>query len=206
MKVYYMCGAGGLSGDEKIRRALCRYLGDAADSQEISIFRDRYGKPRTDGRSEIEFSVTHTGKWWICAVGEAEDGPLGIDAELRSRRVRRPVTMAERFFSPAEARLIREMSEKDGSRETTETAELFLKIWVRKEAYLKYTGRGLGGGMRKFTVSTYLQEKAGMTGHDGVTEDPQAEYVSLDLSRDLLAVICRRKNTSDRGIELCGMK
>ena len=135
---------------------------------------DASGKPAA-GAPELDFSVTHTGDWWICAVGRAEDGPFGIDAELRRRSVRKPDTFPRRFFRPEEARFVSLASGKGNTQirtfqkievpaERNETQmrkkkSRFLKIWVRKEAYLKYTGAGLAGGMSGFTVSLCLTQE-----------------------------------------------
>ena len=222
MKIYYTCEKDGVSSEDRLLRALCLYLGDFSKRRKLNILRDASGKPRAAGAPELDFSVTHTGDWWICAVGRAEDGPFGIDAELRRRSVRKPDTLSRRFFRPEEARFvslasgkgntqIRDFSENRSSGGTERNADAekesrFLKIWVRKEAYLKYTGAGLAGGMSEFMVSLCLTQEQNREKSDGICEDPLVEFQPLNLSGELYAVLCCRKNTGDRRIELCRMK
>ncbi len=222
MKIYYTCEKDGVSSEDRLLRALCLYLGDFSKRRKLNILRDASGKPRAAGAPELDFSVTHTGDWWICAVGRAEDGPFGIDAELRRRSVRKPDTLSRRFFRPQRSPFcqfsVRERehsytglfrNRSSGGTERNADAEKesrFLKIWVRKEAYLKYTGAGLAGGMSGFTVSLCLTQEQNREKSDGICEDPLVEFQSLNLSGELYAVLCCRKNTGDRRIELCRMK
>ena len=74
--------------------------------------------------------VTHTDDCILIAV---EDFNFGIDCENKSRVVENRKKIANRYFSENEREYIME----DNSR--------FLEIWVKKEAYVKYTGEGLGG-------------------------------------------------------------
>jgi phosphopantetheinyl transferase len=47
--------------------------------------------------------------------------------------------LEEMVFTPTECQHLRSLPEKDRQ-------ETFYELWVRKEAYLKWTGRGLTGG------------------------------------------------------------
>ena len=105
------------------------------------------GKPcivdRNGDRLPVECSVTHTGDWWLCAVGSH---PLGLDAELRSRiinpaRIRRIGTEDEREWRDRAAELRSE-----------DQNERLLWLWVRKEAYVKYLGTGIKEGFNTFSV------------------------------------------------------
>ena len=86
-------------------------------------------------------SISDTKNYWACAVS---DSPLGIDIEELSRRASASIV---RKFHKAEQEYLSVLSA--GSREWTE--ELF-SIWTRKEAYAKYTGKGLSVGFSKFSV------------------------------------------------------
>lgn len=55
---------------------------------------------------------------------------FGIDMECKRRTVKNRAAIAARFFSPRERRY-------------ATAPERFLEIWVKKEAYAKFTGRGL---------------------------------------------------------------
>lgn len=92
------------------------------------------GKPVLLGINK-HISVTTTENLMICAIADA---PIGIDGEHVARftgesRVDYP-GIAERFFTEEEAEYVRG-GDNPGMR--------FAKVWVRKEAYSKYTGKGL---------------------------------------------------------------
>ena len=73
---------------EFITEAMDRKPDEAEFRPEIHVIKDPLGKPVVvDVNGDpypLHVSVTHTGDWWICAVGEHA---VGIDAELRDRRV-----------------------------------------------------------------------------------------------------------------------
>ena len=106
--------------EEKILEALYRVTGE-----EKILRRDENGKPFvTDGSAFV--SVSHTEKLTFVAVAEKN---IGLDAEKLSR--------------PTDPRLTRWFSLKEKAAAGERNAGR-LKMWVRKEAYGKFTGRGLG--------------------------------------------------------------
>ena len=199
MDIYWYRGtdAAARSG-ENLRRSLIRYMKRKRGKticDDICVKRSPSGKPFLSERENVEFSVTHTTDWWICAVGDAEFGAVGIDAEKRIRRVRKPISLGRRFFSAEEAELLERLPAEKAER-------LFLQIWVRKEAFLKYTGAGLAGGMYSFSsVSAgadgeiYLRKKI-------TAEDTTVEFLTADISEDLYVVLCCRAGMKDREREI----
>lgn len=97
------------------------------------------GKPFFSTISDIHFSISHTDNIWAMAVDSL---PLGFDIELAARfNLRKEdswLRIAKRFFTSEEYDYV-----KEGGRAA------FLKIWVRKEAYMKYIGGGLAMGLDK---------------------------------------------------------
>ncbi len=180
--------------------------GEPADFR-LEIVRDSHGKPYAASRSDISFSVTHTEDWWICAVGKAGNGSLGIDAEKKARCVKKPAALARRFFHAAEAARVAEAA--DVSHENSR--DLFLNIWVRKEAYLKYTGEGLPGLSGACTVTFCNPEDGEFPDgpdeffKDGIAEDDAVEFVMADLSEELYVVLCRARDSEDKELVLCQM-
>ncbi len=118
-----------LAGRALLRHALERETGRAGASFRIRVLPD--GKPECIGGPAI--SLSHSGELVVCAV--AERGALGIDVETRRPRTELAV-IAERYFTPAEARWIE-----------TDPDARFRMLWVLKEAYLKALGVGLAGGL-----------------------------------------------------------
>lgn len=99
------------------------------------ICRESAGKPVPQA-GNAAFSLAHAGGFVLCAVSE-EKIRLGIDAESVDRiSAQRALQMAGRFFSASEAARVTD-------------AESFLYLWTRKEAYVKYTGQGIHGDLRK---------------------------------------------------------
>lgn len=97
-----------------------------------------HGKPFLEideGRTGIEFSLTHTSGLVACAVSTA---PVGIDVEL----VRPDWDYREvvRYFTAAEAKALSLVSPELSS--TT-----FVEIWTLKESFLKAVGCGLSGAL-----------------------------------------------------------
>ncbi len=98
------------------------------------------GKPYFKDYPEIHFSLSHSGNMAVLAIS---DGEVGIDVQ-KSRGFREKVT--KRFYQAEEIKRI----------EATEDIEikerLFYQIWTGKEAYIKYTGKGMGQDLRSFCV------------------------------------------------------
>lgn len=119
----------------QVQSALREYTG--IDSAEV--YYNNRGKPFIKGLpNDMYISVTTADEVMVVVFS---DKPVGIDGERLTRfesdaRAKKPdyITLAERFFTGEEAEFVRE-----GSVE----GEQFAQIWVRKEAYVKYTGKGL---------------------------------------------------------------
>ena len=88
------------------------------------------GKPYFAG-DDLHFSVSHTKGHVFVALS---DRPVGIDAEETDRDIN--LRLAEKILSPAERLRYDAAADK-------RTA--LLKLWVLKEAWVKYTGEGLQG-------------------------------------------------------------
>ncbi len=104
----------------------CGYLGIGRDS--IVIEKDERGKPYISGSDDLFFSISHSFPFYAAAFSS---GPVGVDIE-KIRDVKTGI--AKRMFTERE----RQYAGNDPVR--------FLEIWTRKEAYLKYTGKGIFGG------------------------------------------------------------
>lgn len=141
-----------ITSEDLVRKFLLSYVRDLDLSLSLGILdgapiqRTPKGKPYfADPELEgIHFSVSHSGRYWGCAF---ESFPIGFDLEDQSRgkllegKDRRPPryeAIAKRFFAPEEYELVR-----------ANGREAFYSLWVRKEAYLKYTGEGLASGLSR---------------------------------------------------------
>ena len=94
------------------------------------------GKPFIKGREALFISASHSGEYFVCAISDA---PVGIDVqEEREGRLSR---ISKRYFSAEEQAYVKERGEAG-----------FFSLWTRKEAYAKYTGRGLEEIMKGTSV------------------------------------------------------
>jgi len=82
---------------------------------------------------DLHFSITHTKKRVFCAIS---DKPVGIDAEDLTRRV--SPTLADKVLSANERAIYDAAPEEQKN-------EILLRLWVMKEALVKFTGDGLRG-------------------------------------------------------------
>ncbi len=117
--------------DRLIAQSLARFLPDLPKPP--VLLRTASGKPFFEGGFP-QLGVTHSDSAVIIALA---DTPFGIDCEDRDRRVKHMDALCKRFFAAAEQDFVRNA----GSEE--EKTRRFLEIWVKKEAYVKYTGEGL---------------------------------------------------------------
>jgi 4'-phosphopantetheinyl transferase len=116
-----------IAGRSQLRQILGLLSGKPAD--ELRFHYGAYGKPDILGTHSLHFSMAHSdgvGVVATCAVA-----PVGVDLEIMSPHEE----VAERVLSENELRVLRACS---GDR-----AELFLKYWTGKEAFLKLWGIGL---------------------------------------------------------------
>jgi len=93
---------------------------------EITVGKDKNGRPRIEGEGRIDFSISHSGRFVACAVSDEER--VGVDIEKISRDSNY-LKIADRFLSEAE-------------RKEVKNADDFARMWTRKEAYYKYLGSG----------------------------------------------------------------
>jgi 4'-phosphopantetheinyl transferase len=126
-----------------LRILIARYTGIPPDM--IGFSRSFYGKPEIalpSCQSELQFNLSHSSDWMIVAF--AKNIRIGVD--LEHIRTDFPIScIARRFFCPKEAELIQASN-------GTARLRLFFDIWVRKEAYLKATGKGLTQALDSFDV------------------------------------------------------
>ena len=97
---------------------------------------DHWQKPYFLYPPGVEFSISHTGDLWMCAISRI---PVGLDVQEERELAREK--LSRRFFHPREDAWL-----KAGD------YRAFFEVWAAKESYLKYTGDGLRRGMDTFCV------------------------------------------------------
>lgn len=105
-----------------------------------TILKTAKGKPYLKDH-DVYFNISHTNGAIAIAFSESE---TGVDIE----HVRPTDTkIANRFFCESEAAFLEKVENKNAE---------FLKMWTRKEAYIKMTGEGISAGLNTFDT---LEEK-----------------------------------------------
>lgn len=105
--------------------------------------KNKYGKPFIKNR-DIYFSLSHSGNLLICAVSRYN---IGADCQIINiKDIERCKKIAARFYSSHENIFLNSLPE-------AKYINHFFKIWTKKEAYIKYTGKGLAEGLSTFSVN-----------------------------------------------------
>lgn len=148
----------------------------------IIIEYNEYGKPYIKGLDNFNYSISHSGDWVICAF---DDKNIGVDIQKK-----RPwkIQMAKRFYADAEYKRLINIDENDIQKQT----DYFYKLWSAKESCVKYTGRGIGGGISQYVVSNefeYIDE----FNNDGEIINKYNMKIYDELEGYIIA-ICSEKN------------
>jgi 4'-phosphopantetheinyl transferase len=101
-----------------------------------------FGKPRLAsdfGDGGLRFNLSHTHGLVACAIARDE---VGVDVEMADRRA--DYNIADRFFAPEEAQVVKSASPRD-------RADVFFRFWTLKEAFIKATGEGLRRPLDSFS-------------------------------------------------------
>ena len=105
------------------------------DATALEIGRNDHGKPYFKAFPDFHFNISHSGELMAIAVS---DSKVGVDIE----KLREPDLRVAKRFCKDEFAYITE----------TDSTNRFFEVWTRKEAYLKYKGTGLSGGLDLFSV------------------------------------------------------
>lgn len=107
------------------------------------------------------FSLSHSGDYVVCALSGREVG-----ADLQIHRAADLERLAVRYFSPAEIDAFRQAGDREA---------FFFRLWARKEAYGKLTGKGIADALGKDLWSAegradgdeafYFEENDGLPGY-----------------------------------------
>ena len=107
----------------------------------------QWGKPALKYDPEICFSLSHSGDYAICTIG---DRPVGNDIEhVREGRLK----VANRFFAEEELAWLYE-----AETEEERTGRMF-RLWTMKESFLKVIGRGMSLSLKDFVIR--MDEESG---------------------------------------------
>lgn len=127
-----------LLGDILVRTVISKKL--KTSNKYMKFQQNKYGKPYLKENENLNFNISHSGKYVVCAF---DDKPIGIDVEEIKYIEYKEI--AEKFFTAEEFQYI--VNEKS-------TGELnrFYEIWTLKESYIKCCGKGLSIPLKSFSI------------------------------------------------------
>ncbi|NKI74740.1 4'-phosphopantetheinyl transferase superfamily protein [Dickeya sp. CFBP 2040] len=118
------------------------------DASTLSFSRNPHGKPFLPQHPAIQFNLSHT--HGAFAFVFARHNPVGVDVESCQGQVDRKRSVARRFFHHEEIRWL-------DSLDDALFLPAFIRLWSRKEAYIKALGLGLHKSLSSFSCLTDSQ-------------------------------------------------
>ena len=132
--VFYTLDADG-DGKAASRRAMAAAWIKLGIPEDAAFAKTVLGKPYLKDWPGVQFNLSHSGGWGVCAVSAA---PVGVDVEL-CRPLKQEV--AKRFFTATEQGFL-----------ARRPPEEFFRLWTRKESFTKALGKGLTLPLDSFSV------------------------------------------------------
>ena len=130
-----------IAGDMLVKKYLSKLYG--TPEEKIEIKRGAHGKPYVLNLP-AHFNVSHSGDYTVVAIS---DRPIGIDVEVIKDF---SAILAKKLFNEDELKYI---SGTSATRKKSLMQKSFFEIWTAKEAYLKYLGTGISGGVNSLSFT-----------------------------------------------------
>lgn len=125
-----------LYADLIVRVIACKTFG--LTNKDIDFFKSEYGKPNLNNYLNFHFNVSHTRNAIAVVVSDSQ---VGVDIEkIREAEFK----IVNRFFTQPEIEFI--------DNTVAESKKRFYIVWTKKEAYIKYIGKGLYMPLNSFNV------------------------------------------------------
>lgn len=140
-----------LLGDILSRYAIIKRTGYKNRQLEFSV--NTYNKPILIQPYKLNFNISHSGNWAVCATSEA---PVGIDVELIKAI---DFGFSNRFFTDYEYSCLMKQ-------DPVNQLKYFYTIWTLKESYIKADGRGLSLALDSFSISLLNDKITLITNND----------------------------------------
>jgi 4'-phosphopantetheinyl transferase len=178
-----------------VRTVLSRYA--EAEPRAWQFIPNRYGRPEIaapDGVPPLRFNVSHTKGLVVCLV--ALDREIGVDVEPVDRAAPE-LSLAERYFAPAEVAALRRLSAREFS-------QAFLDFWTLKEAYIKARGMGLALPLSDFAFHLGAEGAIHISFTPNIPDDPASwQFTRFVLEgRHKVAAALRRSGNEEVALTL----
>lgn len=172
---------------EQIAQAEHALLQEALQGAVPPVAHTAYGKPFFPSLPSFHFNFSDSGTWLVLAWSSNE---IGIDLQQITGTRYDPLAIARRFYTKEENDLLQRQQAADPllARRT------FFRLWSIKEAYLKFLGIGLAGGMNRYRIEPLTEQRrteqrsadaapsGGVSGNDRTGPD---HYLTLTSGRIL---------------------
>ena len=121
-----------------LRSILARYVDCAPEK--IQLAREGFGRPEivSPAMTGVRFSLSHSGHLGLVGISR---NAVGVDIERVNAAVNAE-RLAARFFTPYETEQLCALPDE-------ERAQMFFRLWVLKEAYLKAQGSQVPAGLSR---------------------------------------------------------
>lgn len=126
-----------LLGDLLLRSIICSKY--SIKNDQIDIKYNDYGKPFINNLLDIEFNISHSGEWVVCAI---DDISIGIDIE-EIKHI--DFSISECFFTKLENKCL-------FNKNKLEKPKFFYELWTGKESFVKAIGKGLSIPLNSFYI------------------------------------------------------
>lgn len=131
----------GVHGD-RFEESACGFLlldnllkKNGIDRRDLAIMRDNSGRPCVINRSDVDFSISHSGGAALCCLATGADASVGADIQrLQETSAERIEELAKTFMEPRELHSLQISS-------GAEKADMFYRGWTRRESYYKRCGQ-----------------------------------------------------------------
>ena len=145
-----------------------RIYGPGLRERDMEYVFGEWGKPSFRDYPEIHFSLSHSGDYALCSIGEC---PVGNDIErIRPGKLK----VAERFYTDQELEfLYRRQEDAENIQKVCvedvkghsgideeEVMKRMFRMWTMKESFLKVTGRGMSLPLNDFSVVVEEERQA----------------------------------------------
>lgn len=161
-----------------LRTILASHLNN--DPQKIIIKTTEHGKPFVSDK-DVYFNLSHTGNKFVIAVSNCSH--VGVDIEQYKHR-NSLSALVEKCFSETEANYWNALP-------ANQQTEIFFRFWVRKEAFVKAVGRGIGLGLNQCSINPQSQNCfISIPDQYGLISDWKIVDIELD-NFDVCAIVTR---------------
>lgn len=144
-----------------VRYVICRKFN--INNSKIVFTRNEYGKPYLKDYINFYFNLSHTRNAIAVAIS---DKPVGVDIEKVGTA---ELIIANRFFNESEVAYI--------TKTEIDIDKRFYEVWTKKEAYIKYIGKGLSIPLNSFdTLDNKVSKQIQTFEKDGYIISACSEY------------------------------